>query len=168
MRDAPPRSAPHLGSSAWTGRPRWGLTRREVLLAALGALAISVVMNWPLPLHLTDTIPKDLGDPLPQAWQVAWGGHALGSQPLDNEPLDLVEARDFARQLGQSGRQVLLLVKAADLDDQLHRRRMVRLRGEPSGYLDATGRPRSEATIPSTSGSSSAGFTFGFLATSIG
>ena len=40
-------------------------------------------MNWPLPLHLTDTIPKDLGDPLPQAWQVAWGGHALTTQPLD-------------------------------------------------------------------------------------
>ena len=57
--------------------------RREVLLAALGALAISVVMNWPLPLHLADTIPKDLGDPLPQAWQVAWGGHALATQPLD-------------------------------------------------------------------------------------
>ena len=54
-----------------------------MVLAALGALAISVVMNWPLPLHLFDTIPKDLGDPLPQAWQVAWGGHALATQPLD-------------------------------------------------------------------------------------
>ena len=63
--------------------PDRGLTRREVVLAALGALAISVVMNWPLPLHLFDTIPKDLGDPLPQAWQVAWGGHALATQPLD-------------------------------------------------------------------------------------
>ena len=27
-------------------------------------------------------IPGDLGDPLPQAWQVAWGGHALLTQPL--------------------------------------------------------------------------------------
>lgn len=63
--------------------PDRGLTRREVVLAALGAIAISVVMNWPLPLHLFDTIPKDLGDPLPQAWQVAWGGHALATQPLD-------------------------------------------------------------------------------------
>ncbi len=53
------------------------------MLAALGGLAISVVMNWPLPLHLFDTIPKDLGDPLPQAWQVAWGGHALATQPID-------------------------------------------------------------------------------------
>jgi hypothetical protein len=40
-------------------------------------------MNWPLPLNLTETIAKDLGDPLPQAWQVAWGGHALETQPLD-------------------------------------------------------------------------------------
>jgi hypothetical protein len=40
-------------------------------------------MNWPLPLHLGDTIPKDLGDPLPQAWQLAWGGHALATQPLE-------------------------------------------------------------------------------------
>lgn len=39
-------------------------------------------MNWPLPLHLASTIPKDLGDPLPQAWQIAWGGHALATQPL--------------------------------------------------------------------------------------
>src|ERR671924_2378199 len=39
-------------------------------------------MNWPLVLHLGETIPKDLGDPLPQSWQVAWGGHALADQPL--------------------------------------------------------------------------------------
>ena len=39
-------------------------------------------MNWPLVLHLGEDIPKDLGDPLPQAWQVAWGGHALTDQPL--------------------------------------------------------------------------------------
>jgi hypothetical protein len=27
-------------------------------------------------------VPRDLGDPLPQAWQVAWDGHALLHQPL--------------------------------------------------------------------------------------
>ena len=27
--------------------------------------------------------PRDLGDPLPQSWQVAWGGHALQHQPLE-------------------------------------------------------------------------------------
>jgi len=40
-------------------------------------------MHWPLPLHLGETIPKDLGDPLPQSWQIAWGGHALANQPLE-------------------------------------------------------------------------------------
>jgi hypothetical protein len=40
-------------------------------------------MHWPLVLDLGDTIPKDLGDPLPQAWQIAWGGHALALQPLE-------------------------------------------------------------------------------------
>lgn len=40
-------------------------------------------MHWPLPLHLGRDVPRDIGDPLVQAWQVAWGGHALAHQPLD-------------------------------------------------------------------------------------
>jgi hypothetical protein len=60
-----------------------GVSGRELLWLVLGACLLSVVMNWPLVLHLGSTIPKDLGDPLPQSWQVAWGGHALGHQPLD-------------------------------------------------------------------------------------
>ena len=59
------------------------ITVRELLLAALGAALLAVVMHWPLPLHLGETIPADLGDPLPQSWQVAWGGHALTEQPLE-------------------------------------------------------------------------------------
>jgi hypothetical protein len=59
------------------------ITRRELIIAALGACLLAVVMHWPLPLQLGDHIPKDLGDPLPQAWQVAWGGHALAEQPLE-------------------------------------------------------------------------------------
>ncbi|MEA2154963.1 MAG: hypothetical protein QOE11_1103 [Solirubrobacteraceae bacterium] len=39
-------------------------------------------MHWPLPLHLGRDIAQDLGDPLVQAWQVAWDGHALAHQPL--------------------------------------------------------------------------------------
>ena len=58
-------------------------TARELLLAALAGCLLAVVMNWPLLLNLGETIPKDLGDPLPQSWQVAWGGYALGHQPLD-------------------------------------------------------------------------------------
>jgi hypothetical protein len=59
------------------------ITWRELLLVAAGAVLLSVVMNWPLILNLGETIPKDLGDPLPQSWQVAWGGHALTAQPLE-------------------------------------------------------------------------------------
>ena len=59
------------------------VTRRELALLVLGACALSVAMHWPLALHLGEAIPKDLGDPLPQSWQVAWGGYALGHQPLE-------------------------------------------------------------------------------------
>jgi hypothetical protein len=53
------------------------------LVAVIGsAITLAVVMTWPLVLHLGHNIPKDLTDPLPQAWQVAWGGHALIHQPL--------------------------------------------------------------------------------------
>ena len=40
-------------------------------------------MHWPLPLYIGRDVARDLGDPLPQAWQVAWDGHALLHQPLD-------------------------------------------------------------------------------------
>lgn len=46
------------------------------------AVFAALVMHWPLPLHLGRDVPRDLGDPLPQAWQVAWDGHALLHQPL--------------------------------------------------------------------------------------
>ncbi|MGH2924046.1 MAG: hypothetical protein ACRDKH_08470, partial [Solirubrobacterales bacterium] len=59
------------------------ITGRELLLVAVVSCAVAVAMHWPLVLDLGDTIPKDLGDPLPQSWQVAWGGHALANQPLD-------------------------------------------------------------------------------------
>ena len=58
------------------------ITARELALVALGAAVFAIVMNWPLILNLGSHIPLDLGDPLPQAWQVAWGGHALLHQPL--------------------------------------------------------------------------------------
>ncbi len=58
------------------------MSPRELALLVVGAVLLSVVMTWPLVLHLGENIPKDLSDPLPQAWQVAWGGHALLHQPL--------------------------------------------------------------------------------------
>jgi hypothetical protein len=59
------------------------ITIRELLLLALAACLGSVVMNWPLVLNLGEDVPKDLGDPLVQSWQVAWGGHAITHQPLE-------------------------------------------------------------------------------------
>src|SRR5262249_49752597 len=59
------------------------ITAREVLLLCIGASVISVVMNWPLVLHLGTTVPRDIGDPLVQSWEIAWDGHALAHQPLD-------------------------------------------------------------------------------------
>src|SRR4051794_39147761 len=67
-----------LRAEKWTD-----VRRREITLAALAAVALAVAMHWPLPLHIGRDVPRDLGDPLPQAWQVAWGGHALLHQPLD-------------------------------------------------------------------------------------
>jgi hypothetical protein len=62
---------------------RTEVTGRELLWLAIGSCLLAVAMHWPLLLHLGETIPKDLGDPLPQSWQVAWGGYALAHQPLD-------------------------------------------------------------------------------------
>ena len=61
---------------------RTEITRRELLLLVAGAVPVAVVMNWPLVLHLKTDIPKDIGDPLVQSWEVAWDGHALLHQPL--------------------------------------------------------------------------------------
>jgi hypothetical protein len=58
------------------------VTARELLVLVAGACLLSVVMHWPLVLHLGADIPKDLGDPLAESWQAAWGGHALAHQPL--------------------------------------------------------------------------------------
>jgi hypothetical protein len=54
-----------------------------VLFAALVAVALALAMHWPLPAHMTRDVPRDVGDPLVQAWQVGWGGHALRHQPLE-------------------------------------------------------------------------------------
>ncbi|MBJ7354724.1 MAG: hypothetical protein JHC98_07855 [Thermoleophilaceae bacterium] len=67
MQEADPRSIP----------------AREIALVSLGAVLLACVVHWPLPMHLADAFPRDLGDPIVQAWQVAWGGHALIHQPLD-------------------------------------------------------------------------------------
>lgn len=59
------------------------MVRREAPLALLGGYVLAALMFWPLPLHMGSEVPKELADPLLQAWQVAWGGHALATQPFD-------------------------------------------------------------------------------------
>ena len=53
------------------------VTAREVVGCAALAIVLALAMHWPLPLHLGRDIAQDLGDPLVQAWQIAWDGHAL-------------------------------------------------------------------------------------------
>ncbi|MET0423710.1 MAG: hypothetical protein ABW046_07540 [Actinoplanes sp.] len=61
------------------------MTRRlrdERVLAAAVALLVATALTWPTMRHPRATVPGDLGDPTLQAWQVAWGGHALLTDPL--------------------------------------------------------------------------------------
>ena len=57
-------------------------TARELLGCVALAVTLALAMHWPLPMHLGRDIAQDLGDPLVQAWQVAWDGHALATQPM--------------------------------------------------------------------------------------
>jgi hypothetical protein len=53
----------------------------EWTFAVLGALLLAVALTWPTLRDVTGTLPQDTGDPTLQAWQVAWGGHALRTDP---------------------------------------------------------------------------------------
>jgi hypothetical protein len=56
---------------------------RELGLLAVVSWLLAVVMNWPLATRLDSHVAAiGFGDPYIQAWQVAWGGHALKHQPL--------------------------------------------------------------------------------------
>lgn len=58
------------------------LASHEWTVASGLAVVIALVMTWPTAAHLGTTIPQDIYDPLLQAWQVAWNGHALLTDPL--------------------------------------------------------------------------------------
>ncbi|MGX7675556.1 hypothetical protein [Plantactinospora sp. DSM 117369] len=57
------------------------LVSHEWTLAVLGGLLLAVVLTWPTLRDITSTIPQDIGDPTLQAWQIAWGGHAVLTDP---------------------------------------------------------------------------------------
>ena len=65
-----------------TGWPLPVTAVREAWLALAGSSVLAVAMNWPAVRHPSTTVPADLGDPLLQAWELAWDGHALIHQPL--------------------------------------------------------------------------------------
>ncbi|WP_203707279.1 hypothetical protein [Asanoa iriomotensis] len=70
-------AAPPARPARW----RWGRLRHEWTWISLGAVALSVLVTWPTMRHPTRTIPGDTGDPTMQAWQMAWSGHALRTDP---------------------------------------------------------------------------------------
>src|SRR5215212_2979772 len=77
-----------MGDAPLEGIARRALGRREVATSIVAGLVLAVAMHWPVPAFLDRDVPGDLRnpvsrDPLVQAWQVAWGGHALVHQPLD-------------------------------------------------------------------------------------
>ncbi|WP_408606848.1 hypothetical protein [Catenuloplanes japonicus] len=71
----------HLSPVARVG----GALRRGLIhewtLAVLGGLLFAVVMTWPTLKYPLHTIPQDIWDPTLQAWQMAWSGHILLTDP---------------------------------------------------------------------------------------
>jgi hypothetical protein len=53
----------------------------EWTLASLGSLALAVLMTWPTLRYPLHTLPQDFHDPALQAWQMAWSGHILLTDP---------------------------------------------------------------------------------------
>ncbi len=59
------------------------LLRHEWTVATIASVVVAVVLTWPTLKQPWTTIPGDIGDPPLQAWQVAWAGHALVTDPLN-------------------------------------------------------------------------------------
>ncbi|MGN9908016.1 hypothetical protein ACTMTJ_10755 [Phytohabitans sp. LJ34] len=53
----------------------------EWTLAVLGCIVLAVLMTWPTLRYPLHTLPQDFHDPALQAWQMAWSGHILLSDP---------------------------------------------------------------------------------------
>jgi hypothetical protein len=75
-RSVPPTRTP----AAWRGRVA-SVLRHEWTVASACAVLLAVVMTWPTLRNPTHTLPKDLKDPALDAWQMAWSGHALRTDP---------------------------------------------------------------------------------------
>ncbi|MFI5487785.1 hypothetical protein ACIBXA_19885 [Micromonospora echinaurantiaca] len=53
----------------------------EWTLATVGSLVLAVLLTWPTLRYPRHTLPQDYWDPSLQAWQMAWSGHILLTNP---------------------------------------------------------------------------------------
>ncbi|SCG79184.1 hypothetical protein GA0070609_5809 [Micromonospora echinaurantiaca] len=53
----------------------------EWTLATVGSLLLAVLLTWPTLRYPRHTLPQDYWDPSLQAWQMAWSGHILLTNP---------------------------------------------------------------------------------------
>jgi hypothetical protein len=53
----------------------------EYAIVVYCSLALAVALTWPTLRYPMHTLPQDIYDPSRQAWQVAWAGHALLTDP---------------------------------------------------------------------------------------
>jgi hypothetical protein len=72
----PPGRLRRMGSAFGRG------LAHEWTVAAFVAVVIAAAMTWPALEYPLYTIPKDIWDPTLQAWQMAWAGHAVTTNPL--------------------------------------------------------------------------------------
>lgn len=79
--DRPSTAGVERSPARWAPSPT--ISRAELLWVILGGIALAILTTWPLVLHMSSTIAPDLGDPVRTAWEIAWDGHALLSDPLD-------------------------------------------------------------------------------------
>ncbi len=76
LREALPDDGPRLRRA----RRRVGRATESVAVLATGSM-LAVAASWPQVQTVRTTAPGNLGDPLYFAWQLAWVGHAVGSDP---------------------------------------------------------------------------------------
>jgi hypothetical protein len=54
----------------------------EYAVVIMGGLLLAVALTWPTLRYPMHTLPQDAWDPARQAWQIAWGGHILLTDPV--------------------------------------------------------------------------------------
>ncbi|WP_229399101.1 hypothetical protein, partial [Micromonospora okii] len=62
-------------------RPVGRFCVHEWTLAVVASLALAVALTWPTLRYPLYTLPQDYWDPSLQAWQMAWSGHILLTEP---------------------------------------------------------------------------------------